>query len=117
MGGNEMELVYVPELRKIGKVLKYTSSITGGKYLIEIEGSESYFRSKAVTLLNKKYSNQELWHLADYKLIPDGAEFRNYRGYTMKFIHEKFELEPTDNPAAFDEIYKLNDKWYYVEVE
>ena len=111
-----MKLAYIPELRKIGKVVKYTSSITGGKYLIDIEGSESSFKSNVVTLLDKEYTNQALWHLAEFKLIPDGAEFRNHRGHTVKFVHEKLASGPDDNPTEFDELYKLNDKWLYIEM-
>ena len=111
-----MKLAYIMELKKIGKVVKYTSSITGGKYLIDIEGNESSFKAKAITLLDKEYTNQALWHLAEFKLIPDGAEFRNHRGLTVKFVHEKLVSGTADSPIAFDELYKLNDMWIYNEI-
>ena len=108
-----MKLVYIPELRKIGKIIKYTNSILGGKYLIDIEGSEYSFKSKVVTLLDKEYSNQALWHLAEFKLIPDGAKFINHRGKIVKFLHERLESVTIDNTTAFDELYKPKDKWLY----
>ena len=109
-----MNLLYIPELKIIGKIIKYTNSITGGNYLIAIDGNEIYFKSKDVTLLDKEYTNQALWHLAEFKLIPDGSEFRNRRGLIVKFIHEKLESGSVDNPISFDELYKYNDRWVYI---
>ena len=111
-----MNLAYIPELKKIGKIIKYTNSITGGKYLIDIQGSEKSFKTKQVTLLDKEYTNQALWHLAEFKLIPDGAEFRNHRGTIVKFVHEKLESGPADNSTQFDKLYKFHDKWVYIEI-
>lgn len=112
-----MKLAYIPEVRKIGKVTKYIYSIAGGKYLIDIEGSINSFKSKDITLLDKEYTNQALWHLAEFKLIPEGANFKNNRGITIKFLHEKLVPTLDNESVSFDELYKHNDTWLYIEIE
>ena len=112
-----MKLAYIPEVKKIGRVTKYIHLITGGKYLIDIEGSISSFKSKDIILLDKEYTNQTLWHLAEFKLIPDGAQFKNNRGITIKFSHEKLVPIVDNESVSFAELYMHNDKWIYIETE
>ena len=111
-----MKLAYVQKLKKIGNIIDYTSSLIGGKYLIEIDGTQEYFKSSAITLLDKEYTNKALWTLADFKSLPEGAEFKNHRGISVIFTHDKLVPTSAHDKLPFEELYIHNDMWLFQKV-
>ncbi|HEY5561185.1 MAG TPA: hypothetical protein VIK72_05400 [Clostridiaceae bacterium] len=111
-----MRLAYVKELKKIGKVVDYTSSLIGGKYLIEIDGSQISYKSSGITPLDKEFSNKDLWKLAESKSLPEGAEFKNNRGISVRLTHDKLVPTAANPLLRIDELYMHNDGWLYQKV-
>ena len=111
-----MNLAYIRDLKTIGTIIEYSRSLLGGKYLIEIDGSQKYYKASNITPLNKEFTNKDLWRLVDFKLLPDGAEFKNNRGISIKLRQDKLVPLTEIDALHSEELYKLHDKWIFQKV-